>query len=261
MIRWRLVPRDGVGALAATRRCESRRSSTVMVIRSRQSRARPKQSKPGPRLALVAGTSTVTVGRAAESSPSVVSPHTDATAVRSAATTSAWTGPRPDERGFDVLQTVAGDRDHDLLPGFDLAALVLGQQSGHTRPPRPARRRCPPGRPGSLRGEDLLVGDGFDQPAATRRGRRSPGAPRRDCRSGSRWPPFRDRAPGGRAPAARHRRPGNPTSAVSASPCRPTRTGCNHASRPRYSRRCRPACTCRSGASPRSSTTSNAAVF
>ena len=54
-----LVPRDRVGALAGDVDVIAVLEH-LEVTRSRQSSASPKQSKPGPRLALVAGTSTVT---------------------------------------------------------------------------------------------------------------------------------------------------------------------------------------------------------
>ena len=96
-------------------------SRTLRLTRSRQSSASPKQSNPGPRLALVAGTSTVAgapvaglghgahsarSGRRADASPAG---RRDDLGVHRAAA---------GQRGVDVLQAVTGDRETTICrPG------------------------------------------------------------------------------------------------------------------------------------------------
>ena len=54
---------------------------------------------------------------------------------------------QPRQRRFDVLQTVAGDKEDDLPVGVEPCSWPHRRGGRRHRPPRPARRRRPPGRP------------------------------------------------------------------------------------------------------------------
>ena len=218
------------------------------------------QSKPGPRLALVAGTRDrdrpgderhVSAGRPPRPRPRRRRrPRCRRCSVNVASAVSMSLSPWP----VTVTTTVR--------PAYDVALAELVEQPGDAGGRRRLDEDAVAGGQLALRGEDLVVGDRAE-PAAGLAPRPPPRAStRRGCRSGSRWPRSPGRGTARRSPAG-----------AAPSACQPRITGCrvarpsvgvlrgSPASTPRCCRRCRPAGRGTSGASPRKSTISNAAVF